>query len=131
MKLMKVRSQIFYHLIVVHICTKTHCSKLCGNRCCLNFYQSPDGECLECPLGTNGVNCTQKCVKGYFGRLCRLHCNCPAEECDGSFGCPKTNTVGKDTESQNEWVNMLSALIGSVITMSLIGLLFYLKSWNK
>lgn len=47
---------------------------------------------LECPDGTFGVNCSQTCPNNYFGRLCKMPCNCPdGQFCDQVKGCIPNN----------------------------------------
>lgn len=47
---------------------------------------------LECPDGTFGVNCSQKCPNNYFGRLCKMPCNCSdGQFCDQVKGCIPNN----------------------------------------
>jgi hypothetical protein len=43
---------------------------------------------IECPTGTYGINCSEMCANGYFGKFCRQECKCqPNEECDPRHGC--------------------------------------------
>ncbi|XP_078338153.1 uncharacterized protein LOC111133112 isoform X2 [Crassostrea virginica] len=97
----------------------------CSERCCVNFYEDSYGKCVECPLGTYGLGCNATCSPGYFGRLCEKECDCPVDLCDRKYGCRTNSKV----ESTDQWMKVAFALIGSVSTMGVIGLLIFLKSW--
>uniref|UniRef100_A0A8W8KPB6 Uncharacterized protein n=1 Tax=Magallana gigas TaxID=29159 RepID=A0A8W8KPB6_MAGGI len=59
---------------------------------CIQNYYILDGNCTECPDGTFGVNCSQKCPNNYFGRLCKIPCNCSdGQYCDQVKGCIPNN----------------------------------------
>ncbi|XP_062592835.1 multiple epidermal growth factor-like domains protein 10, partial [Saccostrea cucullata] len=59
-----------------------------GYQCCYNLYPDPRNNiCKECPYGTYGWNCKQKCASGFYGRLCLSVCECPDTECDRVNGC--------------------------------------------
>ncbi|XP_062578463.1 uncharacterized protein LOC134240386 [Saccostrea cucullata] len=55
-------------------------------------------------------------------------CDCPPERCNEKYGCLQESAV-EDKKNTSVWVNVTYALIGSVTTMSLIGVMVYLKSW--
>ena len=43
---------------------------------------------VECPAGTWGVNCSEVCKRGYYGRRCESKCNCTVNQrCDTADGC--------------------------------------------
>lgn len=47
---------------------------------------------LECPAGTFGVNCSTTSPINYFGRLCKIPCNCSDDiYCDPLKGCIPDN----------------------------------------
>uniref|UniRef100_A0A8W8KI96 Uncharacterized protein n=1 Tax=Magallana gigas TaxID=29159 RepID=A0A8W8KI96_MAGGI len=70
---------------------------------CIQNYYILDGNCTECPDGTFGVNCSQTCPNNYFGRLCKIPCNCSdGQFCDQVKGCiPNNNDTdnGKISDS--------------------------------
>jgi hypothetical protein len=41
----------------------------------------------ECRRGYFGWNCKLKCGTGFYGRLCRNPCKCPASKCHHEIGC--------------------------------------------
>ncbi|XP_048752880.2 uncharacterized protein LOC125664244 [Ostrea edulis] len=178
--------QILFHLILFVLSTNVNNEEYDDSRCCLNFYQHQNGSCLECPLGTHGVNCSGTCVSGFYGRLCQSECECPHDKCDNKYGCLtevdtgnecplgthgvncsgtcvhgyygrlclsececshdkcdnkygclKEEDTGNDafpppTGPQNtkgQWANVVYILIGSITTLSVLGLLLYWKAW--
>ncbi|XP_062580341.1 uncharacterized protein LOC134242268 [Saccostrea cucullata] len=68
-------------------------SQFCGNGkgkgpCCENyFYNSNKRQCLACPLGSYGINCSKVCVPPKYGHLCYDECYCPLSMCHIKFGC--------------------------------------------
>ncbi|XP_062600410.1 uncharacterized protein LOC134262051 [Saccostrea cucullata] len=92
-------ADIYHHILCLHICvcifTTATCGFICGNRCCLNYYQHSNGSCLDCPLGTFGVNCSGLCEERFYGRLCKSKCNCSPEDCDKEYGCKKKEFADK------------------------------------
>ncbi|CAG2208719.1 unnamed protein product [Mytilus edulis] len=44
--------------------------------CCSNFYKSSDGNCLVCPVGSYGKNCSFNCIAPFYGKLCTSKCEC-------------------------------------------------------
>ncbi|XP_078337895.1 uncharacterized protein LOC144626774 isoform X2 [Crassostrea virginica] len=121
---MALNCLIFLLHIIVCFTTANGDAK-CRDRCCLNFYEDANGKCVECPLGTYGVNCNATCSPGYFGYLCKNKCDCAADQCDRKYGCKNKSKV----ESTDKWMKVAFALIGSVSTLGLIGLLIFLRSW--
>ncbi|XP_078337910.1 uncharacterized protein LOC144626785 isoform X1 [Crassostrea virginica] len=132
---MALNCLIFLLHIIVCVSTANGDAK-CRDRCCFNFYEDANGKCVECPFGTFGVDCNVTCSHLYFGYLCKNKCDCPADQCDRKYGC-KTNSKEKETqvfsstsvESTDKWMKVAFALIGSVLTLGLIGLLIFLRSW--
>ncbi|XP_078337911.1 uncharacterized protein LOC144626785 isoform X2 [Crassostrea virginica] len=121
---MALNCLIFLLHIIVCVSTANGDAK-CRDRCCFNFYEDANGKCVECPFGTFGVDCNVTCSHLYFGYLCKNKCDCPADQCDRKYGC-KTNSK---VESTDKWMKVAFALIGSVLTLGLIGLLIFLRSW--
>lgn len=72
--------------IFVHVSSEDSINATCGNRCCSNYYKD-NGSCVECPLGTHGLNCSGICVEFYYGRFCHNKCECPLKQCDIKYGC--------------------------------------------
>ncbi|XP_062587906.1 multiple epidermal growth factor-like domains protein 10 [Saccostrea cucullata] len=65
-----------------------------GYQCCYNQYlNDTTKECSDCPAGSIGWNCKQKCPLGYYGRLCQSPCECQASNCHHVIGCTTGNTV--------------------------------------
>ncbi|XP_062600564.1 protein draper-like [Saccostrea cucullata] len=62
-------------------------------RCCVNHYQV-NLTCVQCPLGTYGINCSENCPENYYGKNCAKKCNCSDSHiCDIVNGCTLVNTV--------------------------------------
>uniref|UniRef100_K1PIG9 Multiple epidermal growth factor-like domains 6 n=1 Tax=Magallana gigas TaxID=29159 RepID=K1PIG9_MAGGI len=57
--------------------------------CCDNYYfDSIKKDCLECPNGSHGRNCSKTCVIPKYGWLCYETCECKNDEyCDIVSGC--------------------------------------------
>ncbi|XP_056008541.1 uncharacterized protein LOC130046602 isoform X2 [Ostrea edulis] len=123
--------QILFHLIPFVLSTNVNNKECDDGRCCLNFYKHQDGSCFECPLGTHGVNCSGTCVRGFYGRFCQSKCECPSDECDNKYGCLKEEDTGNagPQNTNSQWSNVAYILIGSITTMSVVGLLLYWKAW--
>ncbi|XP_062608137.1 uncharacterized protein LOC134269985 isoform X2 [Saccostrea cucullata] len=61
--------------------------------CCTNFYPS-NGECIACPAGSYGDNCSTTCPYPSYGENCGHQCDCsPGEECSPFKGCVKITTA--------------------------------------
>nr|XP_034298866.1 protein PFC0760c [Crassostrea gigas] len=114
--------------IVVHVLSKESPNATCGEgRCCVNFYKDKfNGFCVECPLGTHGVNCTGICPPQYYGQLCKSLCNCSIFQfCNNKYGCLENETKnGND----NIWKYVAFTLIGSIFTMVVVGLVMLMRS---
>ncbi|XP_061164908.1 uncharacterized protein LOC133173851 [Saccostrea echinata] len=92
----------FVHL-KIYICIHVHIflnlklltsSQFCGTRiggldyCCDNYYYDRvKNDCIECPFGSYGQNCSKACTKPKFGWLCYYTCDCDIDECDIIKGC--------------------------------------------
>ncbi|XP_048744081.2 multiple epidermal growth factor-like domains protein 10 [Ostrea edulis] len=58
-----------------------------GAYCCVNYeYLKNKHKCQEC-VGRFGVNCSQKCPEGYYGKQCNEKCTCNASQCHEILGC--------------------------------------------
>ncbi|XP_078337896.1 uncharacterized protein LOC144626775 [Crassostrea virginica] len=133
---MALNCLIFLLHIIVCFSTANGDAK-CKDRCCVNFYEDANRKCVECPLGTFGVDCNVTCSHLYYGYLCKNECDCPADQCDRKYGC-KTNSKEEEgaqvfpstsVKSTDKWMKVAFALIGSVSTLGVIGLLIFLRSW--
>ncbi|XP_062589578.1 platelet endothelial aggregation receptor 1-like [Saccostrea cucullata] len=63
-----------------------------GGECCTNFYPS-NGECIACPAGSYGDNCSTTCPSPSYGENCGHQCHCSSwEECSPFKGCVKITT---------------------------------------
>lgn len=40
-------------------------------------------------VGGFGINCSQSCPQGYYGRRCMETCSCNITMCDNALGCPE------------------------------------------
>nr|XP_034338673.1 uncharacterized protein LOC117692987 [Crassostrea gigas] len=71
------------------------------NGCCVNYYRSRiNGQCTECPAGTFGLNCSSICGDDYYGRLCKMECNCTdGQYCDPVHGCLNNHSDTTERES--------------------------------
>ncbi|XP_062597957.1 protein draper-like [Saccostrea cucullata] len=65
------------------------CGSKNGQRiCCSGFwYEKKTNQCLKCPAGNYGHNCSEACPYPYFGELCELTCNCSVDLCHVGGGC--------------------------------------------
>ncbi|XP_048777680.1 uncharacterized protein LOC125681569 isoform X2 [Ostrea edulis] len=74
-------------------------SQFCGtfgeiDYCCDNyFYDDVNKNCIECPIGSYGKNCSKTCVKPKFGWLCYYTCECDLDECSIIHGCQNNSVV--------------------------------------
>ncbi|XP_078328788.1 uncharacterized protein LOC111105465 isoform X2 [Crassostrea virginica] len=69
------------------VCTTDN---LCGYlRCCLGYEFDSSGQCVPCPRGRHGVNCTGSCPPGFYGHNCLESCECSHELCNATIGCIK------------------------------------------
>ncbi|XP_062568714.1 uncharacterized protein LOC134230866 [Saccostrea cucullata] len=50
------------------------------------MYLQDEHKCKECE-GFFGVNCSEECLAGYYGKQCREKCNCDVSQCDSVLGC--------------------------------------------
>ncbi|XP_062570940.1 uncharacterized protein LOC134232965 [Saccostrea cucullata] len=67
--------------------------------CKYNFYFDHQWmDCMECPWGSFGLNCSQQCITGFYGRLCVVPCGCNAQHCHPVNGC-QTNVNLKEQVS--------------------------------
>ncbi|XP_056006869.1 endothelial cell-specific molecule 1-like [Ostrea edulis] len=57
--------------------------------------------CVECPLGSFGVNCKEECIRGYYGYLCRSSCSCEVSACDPVTGCQDHSNFGGNKSSKS------------------------------
>nr|XP_022345809.1 uncharacterized protein LOC111138236 [Crassostrea virginica] len=59
--------------------------------CCTGYYLSDGKEnktCLEC-VGAIGRNCSVPCPPRFYGKSCKLQCQCSESQCDRVKGCLK------------------------------------------
>ncbi|XP_052718080.1 uncharacterized protein LOC128190182 [Crassostrea angulata] len=57
--------------------------------CCTDFvYNDTLMQCIVC-VGGFGINCSQSCPQGYYGRRCMETCSCNITMCDNALGCPE------------------------------------------
>nr|XP_011436184.2 N-acetylglucosamine-1-phosphodiester alpha-N-acetylglucosaminidase-like isoform X1 [Crassostrea gigas] len=60
--------------------------------CCTSYmYNDTLQQCVAC-IGRFGVNCSQSCPLGYYGRRCNETCNCNFTVCDEVTGCLKVTS---------------------------------------
>ncbi|XP_052694692.1 scavenger receptor class F member 1-like [Crassostrea angulata] len=68
-------------------CTESNSSA----QCCSGF-RKINRKCEEC-IGFFGEGCTRSCPPGFYGRRCRLICNCAVNEtCNQFVGCRSNST---------------------------------------
>nr|XP_022295489.1 cell death abnormality protein 1-like [Crassostrea virginica] len=100
---------LLYSLLPVYSKDNTN---LCGNlRCCPGYEFDWSGQCVGCPDGRFGVNCTNSCPPGFYGHNCRKPCECSHEFCNATIGCPKYD------------VNYLNPTTFSIVIPTTLGLL--------
>ncbi|XP_062577980.1 uncharacterized protein LOC134239868 [Saccostrea cucullata] len=153
----------------------TNASNRYNYSCCFNQYLEPKSNaCTECPVGSFGLNCRQRCPPRYYGRLCLSVCECPDSVCNNVTGCvtensasfpfistvisSQTTKIAERTRitgdiqtkitsrpfpakqhDQNKnvshhddtWIAVSSSLIGSLVTLILIGCVLYFRSRKK
>ncbi|XP_078338190.1 uncharacterized protein LOC111135013 isoform X4 [Crassostrea virginica] len=62
-----------------------------SSSCCYNeFLNETTGQCIACEPGRIGWNCRERCVRGYYGSLCRQKCACSSDHCNPVVGCSTT-----------------------------------------
>ncbi|XP_078313164.1 uncharacterized protein LOC144619398 isoform X2 [Crassostrea virginica] len=135
---MALNCLIFLLHIIVCVSTANGDAK-CKDRCCVHFYENANGKCVECPLGSYGLDCNVTCSPMFFGYLCKSMCDCPADQCHRKYGC-RTNSKEAETQvfssnsvestDQWPWMKVALSLIGLVSTLGVIGLLIFLRSWS-
>ncbi|XP_078337941.1 uncharacterized protein LOC111135011 isoform X3 [Crassostrea virginica] len=98
-------------------------------QCCFNqYYKESQNTCEVCPAGRFGWNCKSNCTLGFYGELCRRHCECDIAECHHETGCvmgtlPSTQvlfTVFGSVDKVDTRYN--STVTGQPVTFSLIGI---------
>lgn len=113
--------------IVLMVFSEDYPNSTCGDRCCLNFYKDWfHGRCVECPLGTHGLDCSGTCPPQYYGRFCNSKCDCPLHFCDRKFGCIYIPTKNG---GNNPWKYVAFTLIGSITTAVAVGLIVFTRPW--
>ncbi|XP_078338194.1 uncharacterized protein LOC144626848 isoform X2 [Crassostrea virginica] len=76
------------------VCLEPQCKRPSATPCCYNEYLDPDSKrCKACEPGRIGWNCRERCVRGYYGSLCRQKCACSSDHCDPVVGCLTTAMV--------------------------------------
>ncbi|XP_062575174.1 uncharacterized protein LOC134237092 [Saccostrea cucullata] len=70
-------------------------SATCGGKdglvCCSGYiWNQQIKECLKCPPGRYGVNCTGVCIYPSYGELCSRMCTCEKDKCHRAKGCLNT-----------------------------------------
>ena len=56
----------------------------------------------ECPHGTYGVNCSNKCQPLTYGWLCSEICNCSNSSCHHVYGCTGISCKYRDYSFLNQ-----------------------------
>ncbi|XP_052712806.1 uncharacterized protein LOC128186887 [Crassostrea angulata] len=78
-----------------------------SHRCCSNYRQEGQ-HCIPC-VGSFGINCSGRCVDGFYGFGCLNRCNCSDDQiCDHVVGCKRVKTK-HDTESTRIYILSLSS----------------------
>ncbi|XP_052719035.1 uncharacterized protein LOC128190864 isoform X2 [Crassostrea angulata] len=134
-------------MIVVHVClsSTTIDPNMCGKgECCIDYTIEGD-QCIVCPNGTHGENCSKLCQDGLYGEKCKK--KCPSEcnkTCDKVSGScsghgldytkdnrSKTSFEGKlaDFLEENMW--MIIGISSIFLCFSCIGTITYCKIWSK
>ncbi|XP_061164911.1 uncharacterized protein LOC133173853 [Saccostrea echinata] len=73
----------FQKIFGVENCLKSVTSSVC----CADYYVE-NGNCVPCPIGLFGPNCTHTCPYPSYGHRCLEGiCQCPQELCDSKTGC--------------------------------------------
>ncbi|XP_078338188.1 uncharacterized protein LOC111135013 isoform X2 [Crassostrea virginica] len=73
------------------VCLEPQCKRPPTTPCCYNEYLDPDSKrCKACEPGRIGWNCRERCVRGYYGSLCRQKCACSSDHCNPVVGCSTT-----------------------------------------
>ncbi|XP_062615552.1 platelet endothelial aggregation receptor 1-like [Saccostrea cucullata] len=62
------------------------------DKCCEHFMlNTTTNECIPCPVGYTGHNCSSPCPSPSYGFQCEKICFCPAYLCHFITGCPVSN----------------------------------------
>nr|XP_022340398.1 uncharacterized protein LOC111135013 isoform X2 [Crassostrea virginica] len=73
------------------VCLEPQCKRPPTTPCCYNEYLDPNSKrCKACEPGRIGWNCRERCVRGYYGSLCRQKCACSSDHCNPVVGCLTT-----------------------------------------
>ncbi|XP_078341801.1 uncharacterized protein LOC144627807 isoform X2 [Crassostrea virginica] len=71
-----------------------------GVICCTNYYWNGT-DCVECPDGYTGTNCSSVCPSKYYGSGCRKNCTCPDSLCHHVYGCTLTKSCPDGYTGEN------------------------------
>nr|XP_022302420.1 protein draper-like [Crassostrea virginica] len=64
--------------------------------CCTNYYRNGT-DCVECPDGYIGENCSTSCPSGQYGAQCNKKCSCSDSQCHHVYGCTLTTLIKRLT----------------------------------
>ncbi|XP_062580339.1 uncharacterized protein LOC134242266 isoform X2 [Saccostrea cucullata] len=93
MHFVHLKIYIFLHIHIFLNLKLLASSQFCGtigglDYCCDNYYYDRmKNDCIDCPMGSYGQNCSKACIKPKFGWLCYYTCECNIDECDIVKGC--------------------------------------------
>ncbi|XP_062612364.1 uncharacterized protein LOC134274126 [Saccostrea cucullata] len=109
----------------------------CGPSTCCQGYRMKDGLCRVCENGTYGINCSQSCLRGYFGHLCRSKCPTSCKlTCDKVTGqcsslTPVSDGVLERFLRNNSWALVIVSSLLMILSFGCITFLFYFHICRK
>ncbi|XP_022344848.2 uncharacterized protein LOC111137611 isoform X1 [Crassostrea virginica] len=87
--------------------------------CCPNYYFQGQN-CIACPPGWYGINCSDSCPSGWFGSACAQSCEICKTHCDPVLGCePKNGNVTTSFNIQPEYLIAIFAISGSILFIAI------------
>nr|XP_034334313.1 scavenger receptor class F member 1-like [Crassostrea gigas] len=105
--------------------------KCSESSCCAGYWFDSSGNCVVCPSGLHGVQCSTPCAKGFYGELCTRRCECSDELCNATVGCLRRQDMSlPNTSSLSTAIPITLGVLGLfavIITFSL----FKMKQLSK
>lgn len=115
-------------IVPIEIIEGKKCSE---SSCCAGYWFDSSGNCVVCPSGLHGVQCSTPCAKGFYGELCIGRCECPDDLCNATVGClQRQDTSLPNTGSFSTAIPITLGVLGlfaAIITF----LLFKMKQISK
>ncbi|XP_052711268.1 scavenger receptor class F member 1-like isoform X1 [Crassostrea angulata] len=96
--------------VPIEIIEGKKCSEL---SCCAGYRFDSSGNCVVCPSGLHGVQCSTPCAKGFYGELCTGRCECSDELCNATVGClQRQDTSLPNTSSLSTAIPITIGVLG-------------------